>query len=819
MKFGSILGIALVLAVAVWLAAWGEDWRHAYAFTGRQDDSYNLLVHGFLQRHLYMDAPVDPRLLSPDVAVRRQANVEADASFYRGRYYIYFGVVPAALLFLPYRLLTGQDLSDNAACVALVLLGFLLYLKTYEEARRRYFPALSHSLRACSVLLLAFGAGTPALLILSGRYEIAIAGGYACMAGAWLAVFRAGHSPRRAAAWLGVAGAAFGLAIGCRPTYILIVPALTAALWLMPTPPPAGAARVRLAAAAVLPAFFIGLLLASYNYARFGNPLEFGFHYQANNNQWLGHGQNISGSSAAFFWTDLQWYYLRLPSFSPYFPYVFPLNFKNPPVGYVGGEPCHGQWPAFLLTLCCGIVLVPLWRRRAAFPSRLAALMVPLAAGFACMLAGLACFSGITNRYIVDFQGSLVLLLALVGGYAAVFVAPARGWIRGWRAGFGALAAATAAFSILVSLQYGNRFEQTRPRTYAFLAHYGNYPAALLARWGLLRSGPVHFSIVLAPVTLPTQWPLLATGLPGYTDVLYLIQHPQGLAQFMIQHEGHYEARSALLPVTLGRAYAIEADLGSLYPPIGPYFRGWKDQDVETLKTRALVLLDGQAVIHQKMTFYDAPPNWVFLGKNPAGIDLPFAGEIRGGRRLPPGRPGSRTDLADVGVWRLQIGLPLREPEAGHPLLGSGTQGRGNLLLMQAAPDRRIRFSLDQWNFALTHSPTLPPPAPGVHRLEIFAGPQVARQTLPPDWHLPAAALQPSKNLLRVWLDGELVWTAEVTVNLDSYGEVALGNNPQGFSTANSYFLGSLANAPYSPVEMREFIEKNVRQAPGRLRP
>jgi hypothetical protein len=313
--------------------------------------------------------------------------------------------------------------------------------------------------------------------------------------------------------------------------------------------------------------------------------------------------------------------------------------------------------------------------------------------------------------------------------------------------------------------------------------------------------------------------PVLATGVPGYTDVLYVIQHPQGLAQFMIRHEGHGEFRSGLIPIAVGHPYPMTVEMGSLYPPAAsPYFADWPAGEVEALKTRAWVQFDGKTVIHQKAPFYDAAPNWVSLGENPAGAELPFNGTITAPRRLAPPTPAGMLSVpADLGAWRLQVRLPLTSPQVGHPLLGSGTREHGNLLLVRAAADGRLTFSLDEWNHAYLQSPPVAAPDPGLHTLEIFAGPQVARQTLPADWNLAPAAVRASQFLLRVWLDGRPVWTARLDANLDSYTEVSLGANPQGFSTADSYFLGSLANLPYSPSEMQEFIETNVRlaTAPG----
>src|SRR5215207_5098156 len=77
-------------------------------------DHYNLLSRGFLSGHLYLDA-------EPPAALREAANpydpksrgpveVLHDASYFRGKYYIYFGPAPVVTLFLPFTVLTGRDL-------------------------------------------------------------------------------------------------------------------------------------------------------------------------------------------------------------------------------------------------------------------------------------------------------------------------------------------------------------------------------------------------------------------------------------------------------------------------------------------------------------------------------------------------------------------------------------------------------------------------------------------------------------------------------------------------------------------------------------
>src|SRR6185503_20276489 len=102
---------ALPVALYLWIV-----WACARPGTlaGPQTDYYNLLAHGFLKGHLYLDTPVPRELLqlpNPyDPAQRPQGLALHDTSLYHHHYYIYFGVIPLWLVMLPFRWLTHHDL-------------------------------------------------------------------------------------------------------------------------------------------------------------------------------------------------------------------------------------------------------------------------------------------------------------------------------------------------------------------------------------------------------------------------------------------------------------------------------------------------------------------------------------------------------------------------------------------------------------------------------------------------------------------------------------------------------------------------------------
>ena len=754
------IGVVLVLAAMVWLGARGDDWSHAYELKGRQTHYYSLLAHGLLKGQLSLDQAVDPALLSADPKVHAQATYLLDASLYHGKYFIYFGVVPALLLFLPYTALTGQDLPENAAVLLMVAAGFLVYALAYRTIQRRYLPGLSPVLRACSLLLLAFGAVTPVLLVHGDFYGVPIAGGYLCLAVVWLGLIRAWHSERRTGAWLALAGTAAGLAVGCRPNYLTVFPVLALAGFLIVR------RRVSpgiLAAAAVAPAAVIGALLMAYNDARFDSPWEFGIHYQLTAML----GTTMPLSRASFFWSNLRWYYLRSPALSVYFPYAFPMNLGARPVDYYGHGVMEGQLVAALFLLGCGAWLASRWRAGSPWPPFLRSLLPLLLAAFAGEFLGVAFIGFTADRYEVDFQATLVLFLAVAGGACAQDDVVGR-WSRARRAAFACLAGATALFNLLISFQLLDHFEHSRPASFHRLARAGDFPARLLARAGLLRFGPVRFKLVFAAVDHDTDWPLVATGVPNYNDVFYVNQLPNGTAQFGVNHKGYGVVTSERFPIELGRSYEVEADLGSLYPPRrDPYFDGWEEREVDRLKTIAVAKLDGKNLLTQRIKFFDGPADWVYLGRNPAGDDEPFNGRILSPQRLAPPNRASLGTLFEPGVWRLS--LTFRPSAAGQPVLGSGFSGHGNLLFVSVLPDQTVRFESDQWGLGLDRSPPIKLGSASPHLLEFFVGPQVARLKLPDGSQPEAGAMADSAGLLRVWLDGAPVWTDPLYVNLDSY--------------------------------------------------
>ena len=169
--------------------------------------------------------------------------------------------------------------------------------------------------------------------------------------------------------------------------------------------------------------------------------------------------------------------------------------------------------------------------------------------------------------------------------------------------------------------------------------------------------GPVNFKVVIPPLKGDVSTaPLFATGLPNHTDVLYLTQVRGDYAELKVVHSDYGEVKSGLIHLVPGSEHSVEVDFGSLYPPRDhPWFRGMNDDDVELLKTTAIVKLDGKEVIARRVLFFDSPPGWVSFGRNPGGVDPAFTGQSAMSNCCPRAwQPtlGRAPAKAGCGAWR-----------------------------------------------------------------------------------------------------------------------------------------------------------------------
>jgi hypothetical protein len=427
---------------------------------------YDLLGRAFASGQLSLPVNPQPELLALPDPQDNRANGPyklLDTVLYQRHYYIYHGATPALLLFAPWYLLTRHDLPENFAAFLLALTGYiflsLLFLQIVQFVSYRIPVAL---LTLC-LLALGVAQSVPFLLHRVKVYEVAIVCGYCCVSAGFYFLFRWLTSSRRRALWAGLAGLSFGLAVGCRP-HLGLAAAAALVLALMLRLPR------KYVLAFVFPLIACGLAIAAYNYARFGDPLEFGLRYQLADTPY----QHIRLSLVNVV-PGLYYFLLCPPDFVPEFPF-FRLAWREPFDSVVNLLP-----PRYFLEPTGGIlglcpiallaILTPLcWKRFGARREIFAFLAAMLAFAGACIV--FVATTGLTSqRFEVDFLPFLVFA-------GCVAACETLGHLRKWGRIFGAVALicvliySIGANAALALQGPYDQFVQGSPETYVHLAKW-----------------------------------------------------------------------------------------------------------------------------------------------------------------------------------------------------------------------------------------------------------------------------------------------------------------------------------------------------------
>ena len=387
-----------------------------YGLLEPSQQHFNLLVAGFQSGRLSLKREPPPELAKLADPYDPKQNAEYrlhDASYYGGKFYIYYGVTPALILFWPYFGLTGHYLAQKYAVAVFCSVGFLIGGALVWGIRRRSFPnAGTWTLLA---MVLAVGSVNCAAFLLRRpeMYEVSTSCAYSMVMAALAAIWCSLGGGRRPLAWIALASLFFGLAVGARPTFLfgsacLLIPAVR----LLNHPGEPGDVRHyrwKLGLAAFGPIVSIGTGLAVYNYLRFGNPLEFGIKY-------LMMGKKVS----AFF--VLNWRYillnLRLYLFQParlmeYFPFVREVHVPPLGAGYGFTEDPFGVLVNIpFLLLACAAPLA--WRNPNTAGTQRLRLFASAVAWLALTSVGvLLTYVVASIRYEVDFTPYLTILAVL----------------------------------------------------------------------------------------------------------------------------------------------------------------------------------------------------------------------------------------------------------------------------------------------------------------------------------------------------------------------------------------------------------------------
>jgi putative flippase GtrA len=761
-------------------------------------DYFNLLVSGFKKGSLALDAEVPAELKASkdpyDPAMRPPGMVPHDISYYKGRYYLYFGVVPVVTLFWPFRAVTGCDLPMSLAAVVYGVGAFWIAAWLWLRVARDHFPRASLATKLGGLLTAGLAGGQLVLVRRASFWEVPIAAGHFHLVCTAAAVYLALRS-MRPWAWLAAAGLSLGLAVGCRPTLFAagggVALVVVAVAWNGAAQGTRGRLRplIKAALAAGIPLAAVVAGLLWYNAARFGNPLEFGLNYQLTATGYEAKVRHFSVTYAPF---NLWVYFLAAPQWGRYFPFVHPIRFAPHPSGYYGIEYVYGA-----LVVCPAIwfcAMFPAWiiRRRADGAALFACYLFLAALGTTAVLV---CFNTAAGRYVADFLPWWVWLGLLC--WAALERELQERGLRGAAASAACAFAACAAYSCAVaffqSADIHGILKFENPEAYTRLSRWFDIPAAAWERLTGARLGALEMDVVFPGAVTSSHAPLVVTGVEYQTDYVGVFTKSAQLVQFAYLTSGDQPMFSGDIAVQPGKRYHLRIEEGSLFPPEGhPIYDGWSRAEVRARKDWVVVALDGQPVLNRVGLSHEASPGSMQIGRDVrvGAIGTEFGGVITNVRRDELRRP--ENGEKGKGDVRLRLTFPTDHERLIQPLIVLGNTGLADLIGLRLLDQAHFSLVYESWGAGIEESGVLEVPQSREAELRVRIGAMYKGHGSPAD-----AALEDS---IVAWLDGAPVWWMHERGDIGMDPPLEVAANTIGSSAMIPYFEGRVSGWSRGPA-------------------
>jgi len=289
-------------------------------------------VHALSKGQIYLETEPSEKLINLENpyddgerienGLRRGSDFLWDTAYYNGKYYVYFGILPAILM-LPYHLITGEYIKTLTAVLAFSILTAISLKALIKNVFDRFFKEVPFKFVVFSLIILLFGSQVLWLDGIPRFYELSIISAlFFAVTGINFMFYSTEEDCKHKYWYMFVSCLLLALAVACRPTQLLtsiIVLPVILKTFIQNVKEKKDIAKNILAVA--VPYLTVGILLMYYNYIRFGSILEFGASYQLTINDMSNLGNRFMtlgmGIVCSLF---------SIPAFLPNFPFMIYHN-------------------------------------------------------------------------------------------------------------------------------------------------------------------------------------------------------------------------------------------------------------------------------------------------------------------------------------------------------------------------------------------------------------------------------------------------------------------------------------------------------------
>jgi len=231
------LSVALLILFS-WICLYTTRYSKSFLEVTTHSQYNRYLVDAIIKGRTWLDAGNPEKLLDAERTYggRKWLNRECliangykqdvdwmfDWAWYKGKHYSYFGAVPAVLLYAPYKLVTGNYLSNHAGIFLFSAIAVVLLALLWRHCVMRYMPGTRFAFVLLSFLALYFACGYSNVLTFPRFYSVPQSAGFMFAVAGILLLFKAVDNEKVNRLLLFFACLCLALVVGCRPNLIFV---------------------------------------------------------------------------------------------------------------------------------------------------------------------------------------------------------------------------------------------------------------------------------------------------------------------------------------------------------------------------------------------------------------------------------------------------------------------------------------------------------------------------------------------------------------------------------------------------------------------
>ncbi len=328
-------------------------------------NQYDELAQAFLHGKTYIDNDDVPQSLidmeNPyDTAARsKQAEITGDhyrwdVAYFNGHYYVYFGIVPLLLMYLPFRAIFKAPFPSAVGIMGFALIFAIGVFKLLDLICKKKFKNISVGTYLLTALTFVNCCGMTFLVKRPDFYSVPIMTSMAFVIWGIYLWFKGLNADKNRLLNFFTGSLCMALSVGCRPQSVLIcavaLPLFSG--YFFKEKYVFKKQGIKELITLAIPFVVIASGIMYYNYIRFGSPFDFGSAYNLTTNDVTRRGFSLGRTGLGIFT-----YLFQSPSFNATFPFIEQVSIETNYIGKTISENCFGGIITSLPLLWFGFAL------------------------------------------------------------------------------------------------------------------------------------------------------------------------------------------------------------------------------------------------------------------------------------------------------------------------------------------------------------------------------------------------------------------------------------------------------------------------------